>query len=93
MGRIRLSNNMVITLTTPDTPELWDAYYDLRWRLLREPWQQPRGSEKDELEKEAYHCIAIDEHGSVIGVGRIHKQTEFIAQILAVKIYGCFGNV
>lgn len=36
----------------PRTPADWAAYYDLRYTVLRQPWQQPRGSERcaeDEL--------------------------------------------
>lgn len=47
-------------------------YYGLRWRILREPWGQPPGSEKDEHEKEAEHISAHDTTGRLIGVGRFH---------------------
>ncbi|GAB3316672.1 hypothetical protein GCM10027511_27090 [Hymenobacter humi] len=30
----------------PRTPAEWDAYYQLRYAVLRQPWQQPRGSER-----------------------------------------------
>lgn len=45
----------------------------MRWQILRAPWQQPPGSERDEFEIEASHVIAIGEHNQVIGVGRLHK--------------------
>ena len=31
----------------PKTKEDFKKYYDLRWRILRKPWNQPRGSEKE----------------------------------------------
>lgn len=34
--------------------ENFEEYYYLRWKVLRKPWNQPIGSEKDELEKTAY---------------------------------------
>ena len=37
-------------LRPPETAEEFDAYYNLRWMVLRAPWNQPTGSEKDEYE-------------------------------------------
>ena len=34
----------------PQNPEEFERYRDLRWRILRAPWNQPRGSELDEIE-------------------------------------------
>jgi len=64
----------------PKTPKEFDAYYDLRWRVLREPWNQPRGSEKDELEDKSIHIIAVD-GGRVIGCGRVHLISPINAKI------------
>ncbi|MCC3153235.1 GNAT family N-acetyltransferase [Hymenobacter sp. BT770] len=30
----------------PRTPAEWEAYYQLRYAVLRQPWQQPLGSER-----------------------------------------------
>lgn len=40
----------------PRTAAEWDAYYQLRYTVLRQPWQQPPGSE---------HVPADDEPGTV----------------------------
>lgn len=72
---------MNIKLKQPKTKKEFEAYYELRWRVLREPWNQPRGSEKDELENESFHVMACDENNKVIGVGRLHFNTETEAQI------------
>ena len=32
-----------IILQSPRSPGEWDAYFDLRWRILRKPRGQPRG--------------------------------------------------
>jgi hypothetical protein len=37
---------MEIKIRPPKTKSEWENYYDLRFRVLREPWQQPRGFEK-----------------------------------------------
>ena len=72
---------MTITIKQPETEKEFGAYYDLRWRVLREPWQQPRGSEKDELENESFHIMACGENNNVIAVGRLHFKNEAEAQI------------
>jgi len=73
---------MMITIREPKTEEEFSAYYELRWRILREPWNQPRESEKDDKENIAYHIIAYEnEPFQVLGVGRIHMKNETEAQI------------
>lgn len=64
----------------PQTPEEWLAYYDLRWRVLRSPWHQPKGSEKDELEDHAVHRMIFDDN-HVIAIGRLHFLDDATAQI------------
>lgn len=68
------------TVITPQTPAHWQAYYDLRWRILREPWQQPRGSERDDLEADAIHRAVVAGE-RIIGVGRLHTADPHTAQI------------
>ena len=62
-------------IVTPQTEQDWQSYFALRWRLLRAPWQQPKGSEQDELEQSAYHVMAKTAEGKTVGVGRIHYNT------------------
>ncbi|NNE38304.1 MAG: GNAT family N-acetyltransferase, partial [Gammaproteobacteria bacterium] len=65
----------------PITSQDFDQYYDLRWRILRAPWDQPRGSEKDKHEESAHHVCIKSDTGNVIGVGRLHIASPGIAQI------------
>ena len=37
---------MPATVQPPRTPAEWAAYYQLRYAVLRQPWQQPPGSER-----------------------------------------------
>lgn len=78
---------MRYTFKSPETVQEWQAYYKLRWEILRAPLQQPRGSEQDELEATAYHVMAIDENGNVVGTGRLHLNDSHSAQIryMAIK--------
>ncbi len=68
-------------IKTPVTSEEWEKCYDLRWRILRAPWNQPRGSEIDEYEKSAITMMAIDDENNVVGTGRAHFNNKDEAQI------------
>ena len=65
----------------PSTPDEFQYYYDLRWKILRAPWNQPRGSEQDELEPSSRHLMVIDSKQAVIAVGRLHFNSIREAQI------------
>jgi membrane protease YdiL (CAAX protease family)/ribosomal protein S18 acetylase RimI-like enzyme len=69
------------TAGSPETSEEFEEYYDLRWRILREPWGQPRGSERDDLDPTSDHVTARDDAGRLVGVGRLHFNSEEEAQI------------
>ena len=56
----------------PLTPEDYQHYYHLRWKVLRAPWNQPRGSEQDDMEKSSHHLMVVDNNHDVIAVGRLH---------------------
>jgi predicted GNAT family N-acyltransferase len=65
----------------PSTPGEFRQYYELRWKILREPWNQPRGSEQDEREHSSRHVMIVDGHQAVIGVGRLQFNSIREAQI------------
>ena len=59
-------------------------YFDLRWRVLREPFHQPRGSEWDELDEPgsgAEHAAIFAETGEAIAAGRVQLNSPEEAQI------------
>ena len=56
----------------PGNSDEWRSYYDLRWRILRAPWGQPRGSERDDCESDASHRIILDDSQRAIAIGRLH---------------------
>jgi predicted GNAT family N-acyltransferase len=70
-----------ITIKHPTTAKEFVQYFDLRWRVLRAPWQQPVGSEKDSLDDFCYHVMACDENNTVIGVARLQFNSDNEAQI------------
>jgi GNAT superfamily N-acetyltransferase len=62
----------IFLFAAPQNEADWVAYYDLRWRVLRQPWGQAPGSERDPLDTEATHCLARLPDGQVVGCGRLH---------------------
>ena len=68
-------------LRPPGTPAEWDQYFDLRWRVLRAPWNQPPGSERDELEAESSHLALWNQVGAPVAVGRVHLNSPSEAQV------------
>ena len=72
----------------PSCAEDFRNYYDLRWRILRAPWHQPRGSERDALDGSSTHLMLVDPAGKPLAVGRLHFNTIREAQIryMAVEV-------
>lgn len=65
----------------PDTPEQWKAYYGLRFKVLRQPWGQPEGSEVASDDPESIHGMIYTNDGHVLAAGRIHQNALHQAQI------------
>ncbi|WP_440054436.1 YiiD C-terminal domain-containing protein [Pseudoalteromonas sp. T1lg65] len=68
-------------VSSPQSSEEWQAYYQLRWQVLRAPWDQPRGSEQDDLEQESEHRYIKDNEGNVLAVARLHFNNHKQAQV------------
>ncbi len=75
----------MIKIKLADSDDEFKQYYNLRWRILRKPWNQPEGSEKDELEDACIHIIAKDDE-TVIGIGRLQFNSKDEAQIRYMAI-------
>ena len=65
----------------PVSEQEWDAYYTLRYDVLRAPWNQDRGTELAGDDPAAIHGMILDDTGSALAVGRIHKTAEGRGQI------------
>jgi predicted GNAT family N-acyltransferase len=76
---------MAISIRPPETHEEWDNYYDLRFRILRAPLNQLRGSEKNEGDLTGIH-FALYEHQQLIGIARLDHMNELIYQVRFVAI-------
>ena len=72
-------------IKAPITDAEWKAYYALRFNVLREPWNQPLGSEVLTDEDQAIHAIAVEDN-EVIGVARMHESAAKQGQVRCVAI-------
>lgn len=76
MGIIRL----------PTNDQEWQIYYDLRYRVLREPLGQPRGSEQNEGDVTGQH-FAYWENGELLAIARLDKDVnEGVYQVRFVAV-------
>ena len=69
----------------------FDKYLELRWKILRKPWDQPRGSEVDELDDKAIHIAAYD-GDKIVGVARLHFNSKEEAQIRYMAVDEGYRN-
>ena len=70
-----------IAISSPHSPDEYEEYYFFRWELLRAPWNQPLGSERDRYDAVARHLLGRNDSGEIVAVGRIHFPESGLAQI------------
>lgn len=73
-----LSSKPVVS--APSTATDFEKYYALRYEVLRKPWNQPLGSERDKEEDTSIHAF-IKENERVLAVGRLQFTDERTAQV------------
>jgi N-acetylglutamate synthase-like GNAT family acetyltransferase len=70
----------------PKTPEEFQRYRDLRWKILRAAYDQPKITEQDDLGIEDFPIMVCEVDGIPIGVGRAHFISEDQAQIRSISV-------
>ena len=76
---------MKIEIRSPKTESEWEAYYDLRYRILRAPLNKPRGSERNDKDAAGFH-FALFEEDSIKAIARLDQASEKIAQVRFVAV-------
>ena len=71
---------MEIIIRTPKTEQEWANYYDLRYRILRQPWNQPRGSERNDGDETGVH-FALYEQSVLKAIARLDLNTTGEGQV------------
>jgi len=69
----------------PKTQEEFQRYRDLRWKILRAPYNQPRITQQDDLDCD-YPIMVCEVDGIPIGVGRAHFISDNEAQIRSISV-------
>ena len=71
-----------MNIIEPKSSEEFRKYYNLRYAILRKPWGQPPGSERDDGEETSIHRMIIDEKTEdALAVGKLQFNSEDEAQI------------
>ena len=72
----------MIKIKIPQTREDFKAYYDLRYRVLRQPWGQVRDTEKDDYEPISQHFMAVDEDSNeIVGVVKVFEKSSGVGWV------------
>ena len=83
----------MIIITSPRTNEDFEAYYDLRYQVLRKPLGQPKGTEKDDYEPISHHFTAVDEQtGEVVGVVKLYEKAPGQGQVSHMAVAEAYQN-
>ncbi|WP_022821943.1 GNAT family N-acetyltransferase [Hymenobacter norwichensis] len=72
-----------MAVRSPQTSTEWLAYYRLRYEVLRQPWQQPLGSERvpEDEAPTTVHAMCVMPNGAVAGVGMLQPARENKGQV------------
>lgn len=74
-------NQFQVRIVEPKSNDDFERYFGLRWSVLRKPWNQPEGSEKDDQEDTSIHRMAFSENGKIAGVARLQYNSKDEAQV------------
>ncbi|MFL0161041.1 GNAT family N-acetyltransferase [Aquirufa salirivi] len=72
-------------IRSPQNSEEWEAYFQLRFKILREPWNQALGTEHLSDDPTAIHAFAIEKN-LVLGVARMHESSPQQGQVRCVAV-------
>jgi len=72
-------------IKAPQTEREWEEYFDLRYSILREPLNQPRGSERNDGDATGIH-FALYDKGVLKAIARLDQQDEAVYQVRFVAV-------
>ena len=68
-------------IRSPQNDTEWEAYFELRYNILRAPWGQAKGSEQTTDEAQHQHFAYFDDANQIIGVGRLDQTAPHVGQV------------
>lgn len=72
-------------IRTPENEAEWEAYYKLRYDVLRAPLGQPIGSERNDGDKSGHHFALFDED-KIIAIARLDEVDKDTSQVRFVAV-------
>ena len=70
----------------PSTTAEWDQYYQLRYEVLRKPWNWSFSSTKDDTEDISLHFLMLDEKNEAIATGRLQVNSAEEGQVRSMAV-------
>jgi predicted GNAT family N-acyltransferase len=75
-----------LTIIEPATDEELDAYYRIRYEVLRKPWNQPPFKTKDDKEDSSLHFLVKTIDGKYIACGRLQLNSATEGQLRSMAV-------
>src|ERR1043165_3206054 len=72
---------MSYTVKFANSAEELKAILDLRYEILRKPWNQSAATATDEREGDAVNAYINDENGKILGCARLQENADKVGQI------------
>jgi predicted GNAT family N-acyltransferase len=73
-------------IIVPSTAEELKMYYDLRYEMLRKPWNRPYKSTIDEDEDSSVHALMLDDSGKAVAAGRLVLNSDEEGQVRSMAV-------
>jgi len=73
-------------IVVPSSAEELKMYYDLRFEMLRKPWNRPYTSTIDEDENNSVHALMLDENGKGVAAGRLVLNSDIEGQVRSMAV-------
>ncbi len=80
----------VYKIIQPKSQLEWEKYYQLRYDVLRKPWNQKWSSTRDEWEDISIHFLVLDETERAVGTGRLQLNSDREGQIRSMAVHEKF---
>jgi N-acetylglutamate synthase-like GNAT family acetyltransferase len=81
---------MSLSLKFASTAHEIEQIIQLRYEVLRAPWQQPADTATDALEESSFNAYILDEAQTIIACGRLQKNSETLGQIRFMAVSPLF---
>lgn len=73
-------------IIVPSSEEELKMYYDLRYELLRKPWNRPYISTIDEDDNISFHALMLDDNGDAVAAGRLVFNSDEEGQVRSMAV-------